>query len=373
MPKRPLSAIVLAAGEGTRMRSSLPKPLHRLCGRPMIRYVLDALVELPVGRVVVVVGHSGERVTKALVEGAPPSLAMDFVEQPSRRGTADALAVALTSLPPELGDLDGDVLVLPGDTPLVRPQTLAALVRRHRETEAAATLLTARVDRPDGTDRVLRDPRDGNVVRVVEDADVVGDEHAIEEIATTIHCFRHGVLAPALRRLHPLAGSGEHSLTGVYAVLHDAGYKLESFEAADKTEAAGVNDKAQLAFAEAELRDRINDRWMRHGVTMWDPERTYVDADAKLEPEVVLLPGVVIEGTSVVRSGAEIGPDCQLVDSVIGERAVVRYATVTRAEVGARARVGPFAVVGEGVVVDPGAVVPPGSNLVHERRSAPRS
>ena len=142
-------------------------------------------------------------------------------------------------------------------------------------------------------------------------------------MATTIHCFRHEVLAPALRRLRPVDAQGEHSLTGMSAVLHDAGYRVESVLIGDPMEAAGVNDRAQLAVAEAELRDRINERWMRRGVTMWDPERTYVDAGVQLEPDVVLLPGVVLQGACVLGAGAEIGPDCHLVDTVVGEGAVV--------------------------------------------------
>src|SRR5271167_2844541 len=152
---RPLSAVVLAAGEGTRMRSARPKPLHRLCGRPMVLHVLDALAELDIHRVVVVIGHRGEWVTKTLVDHAPKGLEIEFVEQAERRGTGDATAVALTGFPSE--DLDEyDILVLPGDTPLLRPATLAALVRRHRVTDAAATCLTADVDDPFGYGRIIR-------------------------------------------------------------------------------------------------------------------------------------------------------------------------------------------------------------------------
>ncbi len=339
------------------MRSSRPKPLHRLCGRPMILHVLDALAGLPVSKVVVVVGHRGEWVTKTLVDHAPAGVGIEFVEQPSQRGTADALGVGLTGLPEYLADAEGDVVVLPGDTPLMRPATLAALVRHHRESEAAATILTARLDDPSGYDRVVRSERDGSVVRVVEDAEVGGPERDIDEVATTIHCFRHGVLAPALRRLRPLGLTGEHSLTGIYAVLHDVGYRVESLVVADPMEAAGVNDRAQLAIAEAELRDRINERWMRRGVTMWDPERTYVDASTVLEPDVVLLPGVLLQGECVVRAGAEVGPECRLVDTTVGERASVRYTMADRADIGSDATVGPYVVLGPGSSVGSGEIV----------------
>lgn len=343
------------------MRSTRPKPLHRLCGRPMILHVLDALAELPVHRVVVVVGHRGEWITKTLVDHAPSTLSIEFVEQSEQVGTGDALAVGLTALPEAAVDGEDDVVVLPGDAPLVRAPTLAALVRHHRQTDAAATLLTARLDDPRGYDRVLRG-RDDAVVAVVEDGDVGDADQAVDEVATAFHCFRHAVLAPALRRLQP-AGTDEHSLTGVYAVLHDAGYRVESLLMADPMEAAGVNDRAQLAVAEAELRDRINERWMRRGVTMWDPEQTYVDASVQLEPDVVLLPGVLLQGECVVAAGAEIGPDCHLVDTTVGEGATVTKTTAVRATVGEQARVGPFVRLGAGAVVAAGEVVPPFTQL----------
>jgi bifunctional UDP-N-acetylglucosamine pyrophosphorylase / glucosamine-1-phosphate N-acetyltransferase len=340
------------------MHSERPKPLHRLCGRPMILHVFDALAELPVEKVVVVVGHRGEWVTKTLVDHAPPSLAIEYVEQAEPLGTSDALAVGLTALPESLADADGDVVVLPGDAPLVRPPTLAALVRHHRSSDAAATLLTALLEDPAGYDRVVRG-KDESIAKVVEDSEADDEERRIDEVATTIHCFRHSMLAPALRRLRPLEPRAEHSLTGVYAVFHDAGYRVDSLVLADPMEAAGVNDRAQLAVAEAELRDRINERWMRRGVTMWDPERTYVDASVTLAPDVVLLPGVVLQGACVVGRGAEIGPDCRLVDTEVGEGAVVDSTSALRAVIRAHARVGPYVSLGGGAEVEPSSVVGP--------------
>ena len=287
-PGRQLSAVVLAAGEGTRMRSARPKPLHRLCGRPMVLHVLDALAELSVTRVVVVVGHRAEWVTKTLIEHAPPGMAIEFVEQVEQRGTGDAMSVALTGLPDDDGDDDGDVVVLPGDTPLLRPATLAALVHQHRASDAAATLLTAELDDPTGYGRVVRG-RDDSVARVVEHGDATDEELEVREINTSIYCFRRSVLAPSLRRLSPANAQGEYYLTDVVGVLYEAGHKVGSVVVEDTMEVAGVNDRAQLAVAEAELRDRINERWMRRGVTMWDPERTYIDVDVELEPDVVLL------------------------------------------------------------------------------------
>ncbi|HXW39015.1 MAG TPA: NTP transferase domain-containing protein [Acidimicrobiales bacterium] len=352
----PLHAIVLAAGEGTRMRSERPKPLHRLCGRPMVLHVLDALAELELDRVVVVVGHGAEWVTKTLADEAPTTLKIEFVEQTVQRGTGDATAVALTGLPED--DEDADVVVLPGDTPLLRPATLAALVRHHRATEAAATLLTAILDSPRGYGRVIHSSEE-QVSRVVEEVDATDDERAVLEINTSIYCFRRALLPPALRRLSPSNAQGEYYLTDVVEVLSDAGHSVRSMVIDDPVETAGVNDRAQLAFAEAELRDRINERWMRRGVTMWDPERTYVDTTVELAPDVALWPGVVLRGNCVLGNGVEIGPETTLIDTEVGEWSEIRYSMCDRARIGSGAHVGPFAALGPGAVVTDGERVGP--------------
>ncbi|HEX3794428.1 MAG TPA: NTP transferase domain-containing protein [Acidimicrobiales bacterium] len=357
MRERRLSAVVLAAGEGTRMRSERPKPLHLLCGRQMILHVLDAMAEIDVTRVVVVVGHRADWVTKTLVQHAPPSMQIEFVEQETQSGTGDALAVGLTGLPDD-DDEEEDVVVLPGDTPLLRPQTLAALVRHHRSDDAGATLLTAEVDDSTGYGRVVHG-KDGVVCRVVEEVDATDEERAITEINTSIYCFRRSILAPALRRLTPANAQGEYYLTDAVGVLFSAGYRVQSLVLPDPMEAAGVNDRAQLAVAEAELRDRINERWMRRGVTMWDPERTYVDAEVQLNPDVSLLPGVILRGRCVIGEGSEIGPNTMLTDTVVGAHATVRESTGERAIVGDGARVGPYAVLQPGSDVPAGAVVAP--------------
>jgi bifunctional UDP-N-acetylglucosamine pyrophosphorylase/glucosamine-1-phosphate N-acetyltransferase len=350
MSERPLSAVLLAAGEGTRMRSTRPKPLHLLCGRAMLLYVLDALGECDTRRAVIVVGHGAERVTKKLQEEAP-DLVLDFVEQHVQRGTGDAVSVGLTVFPhDDLDEDDEDVLVLPGDTPLLRAETVAALVATHRQSEAACTVLTARVDDPTGYGRVVRG-KDGRVRRIVEQGDATDDELEIDEVNTSIYCFRRSVLAPALRRLSPENTQGEYYLTDVVEVLHDAGYGVVSMVVADGRETQGVNDRVQLAEAEAELRRRTNERWLRLGVTMLDPGRTYIDATVQLAPDVTLFPGTLLQGRCVVGAGAEIGPDTRLVDCVVGAGAVVEHTVGRDAVVGDHAVVGPFAVLEPGGVI----------------------
>ncbi len=339
------------------MRSERPKPLHRLCGRPMVLHVLHALAELDLDRAVVVVGHGASRVTKAVGQQPPPGLHLDFVEQRVQRGTGDAVMVALTAFPDD--DDDGDIIVAPGDTPLLRPPTLAALVRTHRSSEAAATVLTARLADPTGYGRVTRD-RSGRVARVVEQSDATEEELAVDEVNTSIYVFRRSVLAPALRRLTPDNAQGEYYLTDVIAVLHDAGYPVVSMVVEDTMEAAGVNDRHQLSVAEAELRARINERWMRRGVTMVDPEATYVDTTVELAPDVVLYPGTHLQGRTVVEAGAELGPYTQLCDCRIGAGARVSATFGRNAEVGADARVGPWAHLPDGTRIPAGSDTGPG-------------
>src|SRR5690348_8855046 len=261
---RPLAAVVLAAGEGTRMRSATPKVLHPLCGRPMVLHVVDALAELPLERIVIVVGHGAERVTKTLQDQLVTEVPVEFVEQRVQRGTGDAVSVALTLF----DDLDAedDILVLPGDAPLVRAETIARLATEHRVQDAAAAVLTAVVPEPFGLGRILRN-KDGRVERIVEETDATDEERAIDEICTSIYCFRRGLLAPALRRLSPENAQGEYYLTDAIGVLRDAGHKVIAIEAEEPEEAIMVNDRVQLAEAEAELRARINRAWMRAGVS----------------------------------------------------------------------------------------------------------
>ena len=349
-----LSAIVLAAGEGTRMHSARPKPLHLLCGRAMVLYVLDAVSELALDRCVVVVGHGAEAVTKKLSETAA-QLPLEFVEQRVQRGTGDAVSVALTAFPDDdLDDDGGDVLVLPGDTPLLRSGSIAALVTEHRGSGAACTVLTAVLDDPTGYGRVVR-AKDGRVLRIVEHGDATPDELTIDEINTSIYCFRRSLLAPALRRLSPDNAQGEYYLTDIVEVLADAGHPVEAVAIADWAETHGVNDRWQLAAAEAELRRRTNEGWLRSGVTMIDPATTYVDTTVRLAPDVTLFPGVVLQGSTVIGEGAELGPGTRLIDCVVGARVVIEATVAREAEIGEGAIVGPFAALGPGAVIAPGA------------------
>ena len=336
------------------MRSDLPKVLHTLCGRPMVLHVVDALAELPLERIVVVVGHGAERVTKTLQDQLVTEKPVEFVEQRVQRGTGDAVSVALTLF----DDLDAedDILVLPSDAPLVRAETIAKLATQHRVEDAAATVLTARVHDATGLGRVVRD-KDDRVARIVEEPDASPEELEIDEINTSIYCFRRNLLAPALRRLSPENAQGEYYLTDAISVLRSAGHKIVALSAEDPGEAIMVNDRAQLSDAEAELRARINRRWMRDGVTMVDAARTYVDATVEIEPDVRILPGTILEGRTSIGAGSVIGPDCRLVDAIVGERTQISNAVLIDAEVGDDCYVGPYAYLRPGTRLASGAKV----------------
>lgn len=340
------------------MRSSRPKPLHRLCGRPMVHFVLDAAVHEEVRAQVVVVGHGATWVEKSLSAraGTPPPLT--FVEQAEQLGTGHAVSVALPAVADVIGGTDGDVLILPGDTPLLRASTVRALLARHRERQAALTVLSAEVEDPTGYGRIVR-AKDGSVARIVEERDASDEERLIGEVNTAIMVVRESLLGPALRRVGRHNAQNEYYLTDLVAELHDAGHLTDAMVIADPQEAAGVNDRAQLAGAEAVLRQRINERWMQRGVTMWDPAHTYVDADVTLAAEVSLLPGTVLKGRCVIGRGAQVGPHAVLVDTSVGEGSRVGSVEAVGAVIGTDARVASFVVLAPGSRVGDGEVVAP--------------
>jgi len=351
-----LYAVVLAAGEGSRMKSERPKPLHRICGKPMLSYVLESLATCHADRVAVVVGHKGDWVTKKMIEenvGVP----LEFVEQAVQRGTGDAALIGLSGLPDDLDD-DGDVIVLPGDTPLLTAATIARLVGEHRRLGVAATVLTAVLDDATGYGRVVRGKND-QVVGIIEQSDASPEQLAIDEVNTSIYCSKGSPLAPALRRLNPDNAQGEYYLTDVVAVLAAAGHTVAAVVAASAIEASGVNDRLQLAAAESEMRRRTNEALLRSGVTMVDPASTFVDTTVTVGRDVTLFPGVMLQGATVIGDGCEIGLNTRLVDCTIGSNSTIEQTTARRATIGDDAHVGPYAHLAPGAVVGAGHVTGP--------------
>lgn len=309
---RELAAVVLAAGLGTRMKSRIVKVLHPLSGRPMIAWVLAGVRGVGAGRVVCVVGYQRERVESAL--SALPGV--EFAVQAEQRGTGHALQCAA----PALADFGGDVLVCCGDTPLLGEATLRAVVEAHRRHDAPATLLVAELEDPTGYGRVVTD-REGRVSTIVEERDADSAVREIRFVNTGVYCFRWPAITPLLERLSPDNAQGERYLTDVMAMLSKAGTPARVVAASDPIELMGINDRVQLATAEALLRDRIRKRLMRDGVTFLSPETTLVDADVEIGPDTVIYPGVLIEGASSIGGEVVIGPFSRIVDAHIGRGA----------------------------------------------------
>jgi bifunctional UDP-N-acetylglucosamine pyrophosphorylase/glucosamine-1-phosphate N-acetyltransferase len=353
-----LSAIVLAAGEGSRMRSNRPKPLHMVCGRPMVLHAIWSLQGLDVDRTVVVVGHGAERVTKKVHEQAPEWARVTFVEQHAQRGTGDAAMVGLTAFPDDDLDDTSTVVIMPGDAPLLRAETMHELVSVHESSGQAATMLTARLTDPTGYGRIVR-AKDDRVLGVVEQRDASPEQLAVDEVCTSIYAFRRDLLGPALRRISPDNAQSEYYLTDVIGVLAGMGHRIGTVLAADPSETQGVNDRWQLALAERELRRRTNRHWLLNGVTMFDPRQTFVDVTVQIGRDVTLYPGTILQGATIIGDGAEIGPSSRLVDCVVGRDAVVEHAVARDAEIGAGATVGPFASLSPGAAVAEGAVTGP--------------
>ena len=339
-----LAIIILAAGQGTRMKSRLPKVLHPIGGRPLVGHVLTTAARLEAQHIEVVVRHERDQVVAALSEDYPDAV---FIDQDDVPGTGRAVQVAIDALP---GDFDGDVLVLSGDVPLLEVETLRGLIDGHRAAAAAATLLSARLDDPTGYGRVIRDDA-GTVQRIVEQKDATADEAAVTEINAGVYVFRAPELRTYLARVGQDNAQGEMYLTTVIELLRAADQRVAAEIAADTASTFGINDRIQLAEAGRVLNDRIVRRWQREGVTVIDPATTWIDDDANLSPDVTILPNTHILRATVIAPGAIIGPDTTLVDCEVGENAIVRRTDATLAVIGAEATVGPFSFLRPGTVL----------------------
>lgn len=363
--------IVMAAGDAIAMRSARPKPLHRICGRTLAGHALDTLQRAGVDRAVVVVSSGVDRVSKALQQESASDMAVSVVTQSQPLGSADAVAVAVTALDDDFDVLPTaaarrvlgsgsaaevtDLVVLPSDRPLISHATIRALIDAHQQSSHIATILTASMIDPDGHGIVIRGR--GSRVEAVLDPSVAALHHdwdakTVHECDTGVMVIHLDLLAPALRRI-TRDGSGG-SLSEVISVLVDAGYSIGTVMVDDPTEAMGVDDRVHLADVEAELRRRTNAALMASGVTMIDPLRTYVDATVRIAPDVTLFPGTMLQGSTQIGAGAEIGPDCRLVDTIVEEGACVENSVARSCHIGAGAVVGPFAVLEPGSKVAPG-------------------
>lgn len=338
----PIAALILAAGQGTRLKSKLPKVLHPLAGRPLIGYAIDAAQSASGAVPVLVVGHGAADVRAVVGERA------DYVEQAEQLGTGHAVLQGRPSL---AGRAD-DVLVTYGDMPLLRAETLQALVERRRATRAAIALLT--IDAPELADfgRVLRASDDG-VTAVVEVAQATPAQLALPERNVGAYCFDGAWLWDALTRL-PLSPKGEYYLTDAVALAVADGRRVEAVKTNDPAETIGINTRAQLAQAEAALRQRVNDAWMAAGVTLIDPATTYIAPTVTIGPDTIIAPNTHLQGATVIGAGCEIGPNTVIVDTTIGDNCVVRQSLLESAWLAEDVDVGPFAHLRSGARLERG-------------------
>jgi bifunctional UDP-N-acetylglucosamine pyrophosphorylase/glucosamine-1-phosphate N-acetyltransferase len=343
-PERPAAVVVLAAGEGTRMRSATPKVLHEIAGRSLLGHAIAAARELRPEFLVVVVRHQRDAVAEHAGQFDPAVLIAD---QDEVMGTGRAVWCGLRLLP---ADLSGTVMVTYGDVPLLQPATLAAMLQVHRQAGLALTILTAEVPDPTGYGRVLRDA-DGGLLGVVEQADADPAQRAVREINSGIYAFDAAALRSVLARLGTDNAQGEMYLTDAIALLHADGAPVGAFGTNDLWQVEGVNDRVQLAALGAELNRRLLQRWMRAGVTVVDPATTWVDVGVQLEADVTLLPGVQLHGATRVGGGAVVGPDSTLTDCEIGPGARVERSHGTGAVIAQGASVGPFSFLRPGTVL----------------------
>ncbi len=358
-PPMSTTVILLAAGQGTRMRSALPKVLHPVNGRPMVDFVVAAVAALDPERLVAVVGHQGERVADHLATSAPGAV---VVEQVPQRGTGDAVAHGLTAVEGERGC----VVVVSGDCPLVRGAELARLVAHHERCGAAVSLFTAEVAEPGGLGRIVRDGS-GRFARIVEAKDASEAELAIREINTGLYCFDLAFLRAALPKLSSDNAQGELYLTDVVEMAVAEGRPVEGLAYPVAAEVMGVNSRMDLAAAAAHARARVNQALMASGVSLIDPAATYVEAGVTVGQDTVLHPGVCLHGATRIGAGCEIGPCSVYIDAELGDGVVDRgHSHLEGCVVAEAAQLGPFARLRPGAQVGREARV---GNFVEIKRS----
>ncbi|AWT43752.1 MULTISPECIES: bifunctional UDP-N-acetylglucosamine diphosphorylase/glucosamine-1-phosphate N-acetyltransferase GlmU [Streptomyces] len=338
---RPAAVVVLAAGEGTRMKSATPKVLHEICGRSLVGHVLAAARELDPENLVVVVGHAREKVTAHLAEAAP---GVRTAVQAEQNGTGHAVRMALEELG---GGVDGTVVVVCGDTPLLSGETLKQLSATHSADGNAVTVLTAEVPDATGYGRIVRDAS-GAVTAIVEHKDATEAQREIREINSGVFAFDGQLLADALKKVRTDNSQGEEYLTDVLGILREAGHRVGASVAADHREIAGINNRVQLAEARRILNDRLLTAAMLSGVTVVDPATTWVDVTVTFEQDVVVHPGTQLLGSTHLAEGAEVGPNSRLKDTKVGAGARVDNTVSDGAEVGPEATVGPYAYLRPG-------------------------
>lgn len=326
-------AVILAAGQGTRMKSKLYKVLHPIVGKPMIQHVLNHLKPLQFDEKVTIVGFGADAVKEEIGNDET-----DFVIQKEQLGTAHAVQQAEELLK----DKEGTTVVVCGDTPLIKSGTFEKLLHYHIENGSKATILTTEMDDPTGYGRIVRNQAN-EVDRIVEHKDASESERLIKEVNTGTYCFDNQFLFSALKEVSNDNAQGEYYLPDVIEILRNNGEKISAYLTKDAEETLGINDRVALAQAESIMKRRINEKHMRNGVTIIDPSNTYIGPDVEIEQDVVIFPGSILSGETSIKTEAIIGPNSEIVDSIIGEKTNVRHSVVTKSKIGKKVNIGPYA------------------------------
>ncbi|MGJ9460231.1 bifunctional UDP-N-acetylglucosamine diphosphorylase/glucosamine-1-phosphate N-acetyltransferase GlmU [Oceanobacillus sp. CF4.6] len=325
-------AVILAAGQGTRMKSKLYKVLHPVAGRAMVQHVIDQLNTVKLDKMVTIVGFGADKVKDQIGQ------ASEFVVQEEQLGTGHAVLQSEALLK----DKEGTTIVACGDTPLIKGETYQALFNYHEESGAGTTILTAKTDNPAGYGRVLRNETN-EVERIVEHKDASEDELLVNEINTGTYCFDNQALFAALQEVSNDNVQGEYYLPDVIEIMRHKGKKVSAFLTPDFEETLGVNDRVALAEAEKTMKKRINEKHMRNGVAIIDPDHTYIEPDVVIESDVIIHPGTIIKGTTIIKTNAEIGPNSEISNCSIGEATIVKQSVANDSKIGDRVKIGPFA------------------------------
>ncbi len=334
-------AVILAAGQGTRMKSKLYKVLHPVCGKPMVQHVVDQVEKLQVDSIVTVIGHGSEKVKAQLGNS------VNYVYQQEQLGTAHAVIQAKDIL----GDKEGVTLVICGDTPLMTSETIEALFLQHEKMGAKATILTAKASKPDGYGRIVRNEM-GVVEKIVEHKDATEAERTITEINTGTYLFDNALLFQALNNVSNENVQGEYYLPDVIEILKQQGEIVSAFQTSDFDETIGVNDRIALSEAEAIMRKRINEQHMRNGVTIMDPLNTYIEADVMIKEDTVIYPGSMLKGATVIGSDCIIGPNTEINNCVVGNNTAIKQSVAHDSSIGSDVNIGPFAHIRPASTID---------------------
>jgi bifunctional UDP-N-acetylglucosamine pyrophosphorylase/glucosamine-1-phosphate N-acetyltransferase len=359
------SAVVLAAGKGVRMKSEMPKVVHKAAGKPLVHHVIDAVKQAGIDKITIVIGNGREMVKKCL-----ENYQVNFAIQDEQLGTGHALKQTRNFV-----CKDGNILVVAGDTPLLRGTTLEKLTRMHEESGATATVLSCELSNPYGYGRIVRD-KDGSFNKIVEEKDAGEQEKKIQEINSGIYCFRTPDVFEALEQLNTDNAQGEYYLTDVLEIFLKKRKKIEVFLSGDAEEIYGVNGREQLAAAEHLLRQRKNKELMSDGVTLINPDSIFVDIGVTIGHDTIIMPYTIIEGQTSIGKACRIGPSCHITDSIIGPEVNIATSTLEQAEVAAGCKIGPYAYLRPGTVLKENvkvgdfveikkSLVGPGSKIPH--------